>query len=148
MIESKLLFGPSAAWLGVPGQRRLDGFQCSRSRRIARIPSAYVSRVNNQRVLERLGQERASSKMLKKQLLRFQRVAAASLSSSLRRATFYKEEITPITAAYVRKVGRPRHTWAEQLLQVAIRIWGSLDAVENAIRYPTQWKHSVLQSVF
>eukprot|EP00973_Karenia_brevis_P001530 207931-Karenia_brevis.AAC.1 len=64
------------------------------------------------------------------------RVLHDPCKSKLRKVAFHGNTLTPQTAAYVRRVGRPRHNWTEQVLQI-MRAEGPL---------PTnlqQWNHAV-----
>jgi hypothetical protein len=51
LIESRLLYGLTGAWLRVAERRRLDGFHARCLRQILKIPPAYFSRISNQKVL-------------------------------------------------------------------------------------------------
>ena len=148
LVETKLLYGLSVVWLGEAEQRKLDGFHCRCLRQIARIPPAYISYVSNKEVLRRTGQQRLSSKLLKQQLLKFQQVALEDASSQTRRCTFHGDRLTPMTAAYLRKVERPRHAWAEQLLSKGVEVFGSRSAMEQALMNEQVWKQAVQNHVF
>lgn len=143
LVASKLLYGLSTMWLGISEQRKLDGFYCSCLRRIAKIPHAYYSRVSNKSVLQCFGADRLSTTLLRQQLLLLQKVASAPVSSPMRRATFHKETLTPLTNAFVKRVGRPRHTWAEQLLAKGAKMVGSRHRLEQMLANSSQWRQCV-----
>ena len=44
----------------------------------------------------------------------------------LRQVAFLADGLTPATDAYVRKVGRPKHNWADQLTNIMKQAAGSL----------------------
>ena len=116
LITSKLLYGLTAIWLGIAQQRKLDGFHCRCLRRIGKIPPAFISRISKASVLAKFKQEPLSTTIVNNQLSFLHKVAASPASCPLRKVTFHRKGLVPLTAAYVRRVGRPRHTWAEQLL--------------------------------
>ena len=139
IIVSKLTYGLAGLWLGIAEQRRVDAFQNYWLRRILRIPSAYMSRVRNEEVLRRASQKQLSKVVLRSQLKLFGEVARLRPSDPLRAATFHGAGLTPVTSAFVRKRGRPRHTWAEQLLQHSARLCGGLSKVDEAIYDESMW---------
>ena len=99
-------------------RHKLDGFHASCLRRILRIPAAYTSRISNERVYAEAGEMKLSRQLVERQLGSLRKNLAAPADCAVRAATFLPNSSTPITAAFVRKVGRPRHTWAEQLMQI------------------------------
>ena len=141
---------PAAALLGLgeAEQRKLDGFYCWCLRRIARIPPAFISFVSNNEVLRRTGQQRLSTKLIKQQIVKLQSVASQAAGSAARRSTFHGDSLTPVTAAYLRKVGRPRHTWAEQLMHKGQQFFGSRQAMEDALQEQSRWRHTVQNATF
>jgi len=145
IIVSRLLYGLSALWLGTPEQKRLDGFHCYCLRRIARIPSAYYSHVSNAAVYVKLNQQPLSHRVLRQQLLYLQKVAVMNQQTPLRAATFHRD-LVPLTAAFVRKIGRPRHTWAEQLLHKGLQIAGSQRNLEEHLQNQTGWRNLVVNA--
>jgi hypothetical protein len=118
IVVSKLMYGLTTMWLGAAEQRKLDGFHASCLRRILRIPAAYTSRISNERVYAEAGEMKLSRQLVERQLGSLRKILAAPADCAVRAATFLPNSSTPITAAFVRKVGRPRHTWAEQLMQI------------------------------
>ena len=143
LLVSKLVYGLSAVCLGLAEQRRVDAFQNYCLRRILRIPPAYVSRISNAEVLRKSGQELLGNMILRQQLQLFGQVVQSPMSDPLRAATFHGEGITPITAAFVRKRGRPRHTWTEQLLQHATRMAGNQRRLEQLMYTECFWRQAV-----
>ena len=142
-VVSKLRYGISSMWLGVAEQRKLDGFYCRCLRRILHIMPAYISRISNDVVLQRAGQIKLSTLILKEQLLYLSKVASAPAHDLLRNATFLPHVLVPRMAAFVRKVGRPRHTWAEQLLSHAVRLCSPQSSLESMLANTDEWHRKV-----
>ena len=138
VATSKLLYGLSSAWLNVAEQRRLNGFQARYLRAIFGIQPAYVSRVSNQRVLERARQQPYSQQLLKQQLLLFGKIARAPRTDSLRKLTVCHLSLRPAASTYVRRVGRPRSEWAAKLREHALRI-----ASDAVIAHPATWRAAI-----
>ena len=145
VVLSKLQYGLVAMWLTATDRRKLDGFQCYCLRVILRIPPAFISRISHDRVLARAGQERFSHSLLRAQLVYFGKVARAPEESILRQVTFQRQSLRPLTEVFIRKVGRPRQTWAEQLLNIATQICGSRQELETIVRSPKAWNTLVRQ---
>ena len=55
LVQSKLRYAIASAWLLKADLRRLDGFQANCLRNILGIKCSYVSRVSNEKVLEKAG---------------------------------------------------------------------------------------------
>ena len=143
LIESKVCYGLGAMWLGATEQRKIDGFQSYCLRRILRIPPSFISRVSHDEVLRRAGQERLSKTIIRGQLMYFGKVAMSPPDSLQRKATFHDFSLTPKTAAFVRRVGRPRHTWAEQLLELAIN--QTREDLHKLLESPKAWRNLCVQ---
>ena len=71
LVTSKVMYSLNLAWLNKAERRMLDGFQAKCIRRILHIPHAYISRISNQDVLSRAGQQSYTTQLLKHQLLWF-----------------------------------------------------------------------------
>ena len=143
LILSKLRYGLAAVWLGIAEQRRLDGFHCRCLRRILRIQPTFISRTSNETVLQRAGQSSLSKMLLKDQLLLLGKVASQPPTAVMRKARFYGDSFVPRTAAFVRKVGRPRHTWAEQLLNIARGLVGANMDAASALCDWNVWRQTI-----
>ena len=125
VITSRLLYGLSSAWLNVARElRQLDGFKARCLRRILGVRASFYSRVSNHKVLEQSGHVQYSRQLLKHQLLLFGKVARKTNDDPLRKLTFCEGSLSPATSRFIRRVGRPRHEWAGQLLQVAFKVVG------------------------
>ena len=121
LVLSKLRYGVACAWLSKSDLRRLDGFHANCLRRLLKIPSAYVSRVSNNRVREIAGQQQLSKSIQTSQLQFLGQVLTNPAKKQLKEAAFHHGDVmTPTTAAFVRRVGRPRQTWTEQVVKVAM----------------------------
>lgn len=141
-------YGLSAIWLGLSEQRKLDGFYCRCLRRILRVQPAFLSRVSNTSILTRCGQAPFSKRLISDQLVLLGKVATAPSDDLMRKATFHKATLVPRTAAFVRKVGRPHHTWAEQLLKRALDIsGGSHLSFSRLVNDPVTWKEQIKASI-
>ena len=120
-IVSKLRYGVSSAWLLKSDLRRLDGFQARCLRTLLGVRPAYFSRISNEQVRAKAGQEALSETVHRLQLKLLADVLNQPARRTMRDAAFVRGSETPLTAAYVRKVGRPRHNWAEQVLELRRR---------------------------
>ena len=118
-IISKLKYGVASVWLSVADLRRLDGFQAACLRKLLKIPAPHISRISNERVREIARQPPISGEVRKCQLELLNSVLNNPAKKVLRDAAFMPDTRIPITAAFVRKVGRPQHNWADQLLAVS-----------------------------
>ena len=117
---------------------RLGPFGSRYLRAIFGIQPAYVSRVSNQRVLERARQQPYSQQLLKQQLLLFGKIARAPRTDSLRKLTVCHLSLRPAASTYVRRVGRPRSEWAAKLREHALRI-----ANDAVIAHPAKWRAAI-----
>ena len=117
LIVSKLINGLSTMWLVTAQRRRVDRFYARCLRRILRIPASSVSRVSNATVLARAGVRPFSEQLLQRQLMLLNKVAHSPGESLLRRDTFIPGTLQLQIGRYVRRVGRPRQNWAEQLVR-------------------------------
>ena len=118
MVVAKLLYGLSSMWLVTAQRRRLDGFYARCLRRILRIPCAYVSRISNAIVFARAGVRPFSDQLVGRQLQLLGKVAHSPDESRERRDTFIPGTLQPQIGRYVRRVGRPRQDWTNQLLRI------------------------------
>ena len=147
LVVSKLVYRLAGTWLGIAEQRRVDAFQNYCLRRILKIPAAYYYRVRNVEVLDKAAQEPLSSTILKMQLRFFGQIFRLPTSDPLRTATFFGQGLRPATAGFVRKPGRPRHTWAEQLLKHAARVAGN-ENLEQRMHNEELWRRMVQAYTF
>jgi hypothetical protein len=118
IIFSKIKYAVAPAWLSKKDLRRLDGFQARCLRQAFGIAHSFRSRVSNQRVREIAGRQPLSQQIKDVQLKLLEKVLTVPSKKELRDATFLPQTDIPLTSAYVRKVGKPRHNWAEQLLKM------------------------------
>ena len=68
LIESKLMYGLTSAWLSVVERRRVDGFQNRCLRQMWGIKPSFISRVSNKEVLKATAQRSLSEHLLQQQL--------------------------------------------------------------------------------
>jgi hypothetical protein len=114
-VISKLVYGLGTCWFCKAQRRRLDGFYVRCIRRILHIPAAYYSRISNHTVLQRAGVRPLTEQLAKQQASLFSRVARSSVGDPLRRNALADEGAEPKVKSLVRRIGRPRQTWIEQL---------------------------------
>lgn len=94
-VGSKLQYGLSTVWLVTAQRRRLDGFYARCLRRVAGMPSAYMSCVSNKTVLPRAGMLPFSEQVLRRQLLLLGKVARSFRNSAIRRDVFIDGSLQP-----------------------------------------------------
>ena len=80
------------------------------------IKAACFSRVSNDRVRKIAGVEPISREVRRAQLDLFGKVLMNPDKKGLRGVAFHDGSYAPVTAAFVRRVGRPRQMWTDQLL--------------------------------
>ena len=143
VVVSILMYGLAAAWLNTSDQRKLNGFQNRCLRAIWGIKPAYISRVSNARVLEITGQRPLTVLLQRQQLLLYGKVARQGDDNPMRSATFGPGSLRPAVDMYVRKVGRPRLTWAPEVGKLALQAAGGLRRLEETISDASAWKNVV-----
>jgi len=119
MVLSKLGYALASLWLTKSDLRRLDGFHANCLRKILRIPAAFYSRVSNDRVRAKVSQQPFSISVAASQMKLFDEVMTCPHKLELKRAAFHGNGTVPETAAWVRRVGRPRQNWTEQMVAKA-----------------------------
>ena len=139
LVQSQLRYAVASAWLLKADLRRLDGFQAGCLRKILKIPSSFYSRISNQKVREKAGMQQFSTSIRKIQLHLLGQVITNPKKNALKETTFRGGVADPITAAYVRRVGRPRQNWAEELIAIMKQSAGSNDCWQRALRSPKVW---------
>ena len=131
-VLSVLVYGLKTAWLGAVARRRLDGFHARCLRKIMGIPPAYFSRISNASVFSSAGCKPSSNHLLQQQLFLFGDIAT-SPPGPLRASVFLADSLSLIEDSIKRGRGRPRHTWAKQLMAVASKIAGGKAHLESLI---------------
>jgi len=141
LIESKLLYGLATVCLTVAQVRHLDGFQARCLRQILRIQPAFLSRVSNDKVLERAGVPKASATLLSMQLLHLGKVIRAPEGSVLKAVSFIPGTLHTAADRYVRRVGRPRKEWITSVLPHALQQTnGDTQRLIQLTRTASEWK--------
>ena len=127
LILSKLRYGVASSWLSKSELRRLDGFEAWCLRKMLGIKHSFISRVSNARVRQVAGQAPISAAIRTSQLRLLGQVLTDPCKSVLKEVAFHGgDNLTPETSAYVRKVGRPKHNWTDQLVGIMRQAAGSL----------------------
>jgi len=142
VVVSRLLYGLNTAWLNVAEQRRLNGFHCRCLRKIVGIPSAYISRVSNARVLKEAKEAPLERQLLRQQLLLYGRLIRAPSADPLRKLTFIDGMDQPTTTMFVRKRGRPRNTWTAMLQRECFKMG---TAYHCTVHTEQEWQATVYQ---
>ena len=125
LVISRLLYGLSTLWLVTAQRRRLDSFYARCLRRILHIPAAFISRVPNAVVFDRAAVVSLSKQLLARQLTLFA-TSARSLASDLRRQFLFSGSTMVLREeVFIRRRGRPRHTWGKKLMEEGCRLFGT-----------------------
>jgi len=140
VVVSRLLYGLNTAWLNVAEQRRLNGFHCRCLRKIVGIPSAYISRVSNARVLKEAQEAPLERQLSRQQLLLYGRLIRAPSADPLRKLTFIDGMDQPTTTMFVRKRGRPRNTWTAMLQRECFKMG---TAYHRTVHTEQEWQATV-----
>ena len=146
-VVSKLRYCTASAWLSKGCLRKLDGFHCSCLRKILGIKASYISRVSNDRVRARAERRKLSWEIRRSQLALLGKVLFDTDKAILKEVTFCADSLTPLTNAWVRRVGRPRDEWTNQLLKISQRLAGSMEAWYLAATCQKLWKELVVDKV-
>jgi len=117
-ILSKMKYGIASAWLLKADLRRLDGFHARCLRKILGIKPAYVSRVSNDRVREISGQAPFSERIRTMQCKLLEAVLTDPNKHVLRDVAFQRGTCIPQTNRFVRKRGRPKQNWADEMVRL------------------------------
>ena len=109
MILSKLRYALASSWLVKANLRRLDGFEAACLRKLLGIKHSFWSRVSNAKVRQIAGQTPFSETVRASQFKLLGQVLMDPHKQILREVAFHGGDLqTPETAAYVRRVGRPK----------------------------------------
>ena len=143
-VVSKLMYYLESMWLLQDNRAKLDGFYASCLQKILKIPSAYLSRVANKRVLEIAGRPILSQQLLSKQLNLYGKIYRMGASSLVRRMTFKDDGSNAQCWDTKRRVGRPRLEWSSCVRAHAVAI-AAEHAVElhAVLRTKTTWEKAV-----
>ena len=114
-IIQKLLYSLESAWLNKALLRQLDGFYCRCLRQILKISPSFISRVSNRYVLEKFSSMSLSDLLLRRQLKLFGDVVR--LPPCVLRRTVFKDHSIDLIDHHQRRRGRPRNSWASELLK-------------------------------
>ena len=142
-VCSRLVYATASSWLMKSDLRRLDGFYCSCLRKILRIPHSFHSRISNADVCRRAGCRMLSLSIRESQLTLPGRVMYDPAKKILRNVAFHGETEVAETAAWVRRRGRPRQNWTEQLMQHMQQACGSNAIWNEALQSAQKWSEVV-----
>ena len=143
IVVSRLRYATASAWLSKGDLRKLDGFHARCLRTILRIKPSFVSRISNTAVLNLAGRRALSLDVRRSQLKLLGEVVLNPAKSFLKEVTFQSNTVVPLTDAWVRRVGRPRHEWATQLLNSMKVAAGNDEYWRRTISSLEQWKEVV-----
>ena len=132
------MFGLQSAWLNEAELQRLDGFHCRCLRKILKIPSAYYSRISNDRVLQEAGKPKARILLLQQQLILYGKLARLDSSSVLRKSLLLPGGVRPIHFNF-RPRGRLRNNWYKQVFKHV----QSVTAYDSQIWDENSWRRCV-----
>ena len=104
------------------------------------IKHAYISRISNATVLREAGHLPATTLLLRKHLLLLGKVMRAPEGHPLKTASFIPGTLRPATDRFVRRVGRPRVEWVNQVKDKALAISGSHEELQRLAADPEGWK--------
>ena len=99
-----------------------------------RIPSASVARISNATVLERAIQLKLSKRIKHMQLDLLGQVITTEKKKPLKEVAFHKNTLRPETSVYIRRLGRPRQNWTEQLISQMYRITRANERFSEAMQ--------------
>ena len=117
VIISKLCYACASSWLLKESLKKLDGFFCRCLRTILRIKPSFYSRVSNEAVLELSKCQKLSTKIRNSQLALLEQILTDTDKAVLRNVAFHGHTDVPETAFWIRRRGRPRQNWTEQLME-------------------------------
>jgi len=119
LVLSKVRYAVASAWRSKADLRRLHGFQARCLRSVLKVPPAFLTRVSNEAVRQLAGARALSATVEEAQSALLQKVLMSPHKVELKKAAFSRTEgtLVPMTDAYVRRVGRPRHNWTEEVLK-------------------------------
>jgi hypothetical protein len=116
LVEARLLYGLSTACFVKADLRRLDGFQAKCLRIVLRIPPSHLSRISNESVRQRASWKPASILLRERQVQLLGKVIRSSSEDPMRAVSFIAGTLQPATTRYIRRVGRPRQEWINQVM--------------------------------
>jgi hypothetical protein len=117
LIQSKLRYAIASAWLLKADLRRLDGFQANCLRTILGIKCSYISRVSNEKVLEKASFAKFSVTTRTSQVRLLGQIITDPRKENLREVTYVGNSLVSQTSASANKVGRPRQNWTDELMK-------------------------------
>ena len=117
----------------------LDGGRVHLGISILRISHSYYSRVSNAYVIQKMGCERMSTMLLRRQLLFFGKVARLDSNSVIRAFVFQPNTVQIVKHPY-RKRGRPRAEWPHELAKICHSSFDTWQAFENCIHDQSSWQ--------
>ena len=142
-VVSKLLYGLESVWLLQADRTKIDAFYASCLRKIAKIPSSFISRVSNATVLAKFSARPLSLQLLVRQLDYFGKLCAQSDDELTRCSALEPQATRPITWGMRKSVGRPRLRWTQCVhAQALLTVDGDASLMQTLVSSPGQrsWK--------
>jgi len=143
VVVSRLRYSTASAWLSKGDLRRLDGFHVRCLRTILGVKPSFISRVTNGKVRSLAARRPLSCAIRHSQLKLLGDVLFSPDKTMLKEVTFQSNTVFPMTDAWVRKVGRPKHEWTTQLLSLMQKMAGTAEKWREAISSHDQWMELV-----
>ena len=135
LIVPKLMYALEGIWLNQGQRRRLDSFHNGCIRRIVKVQHAYYSRISNEDVLKAAHSTPLSLLLLRSQLISFARIASLDHHHLVRDLIFQADDTLALReSTFLKKQGRPRLSWASELLKISFRISGSAPNLQSLLR--------------
>ena len=145
-VVSKVLYGLESMWLLKDQLRKLDAFYCSCLRKIVGVLPAFVSRISNHAVLDRLSATLLSQTLKKRQLMLYGRLVHQPENEFSRQVAIEPGGCKPRDWHPNRKVGRPCQRWPKCVYDMGLDAFnGNVLEFHNHLKAPgpSHWRSVV-----
>ena len=116
-----LLYGLDSMWLLKAHLQKLDAFGARCLRKIAGVPSSFISRISNKQVLGSFSAAPLSMVLKRRQLKLLSQIAQQLDQMLTRRMTFEDSSYESRDWKPKRRVGRPCQRWVERVRDMALQ---------------------------